>query len=72
MKTNCVEIRYGLPLTDADKRRIETFFSARYPGAEFRYCSAPELIGGFVARCGDEVWDASVLSRLDRLKEDLS
>ena len=71
MRTDRIEIRYGLELTKEDRKRVEGFFAKRYPGAEVTYVSCPELLGGFVARCGDEVWDASVRSKLDKLRQDL-
>ena len=69
---NRIEVRCGLPLAAADKQRIEGFFRKRYGESEFVYLTEPKLIGGFVAQCGDEVWDASVSSKLGKLKSDLS
>ena len=68
---NRIEVRYGRELTPADRKKIEAFFKARYGECEFVYLSEPELIGGFVAQNGDEVFDASVASRLEKLKESI-
>ncbi len=68
---NRIEVRYGRELTPADRKKIEAFFKARYGECEFVYLSEPELIGGFVAQIGDEVFDASVASRLEKLKESI-
>lgn len=32
----------------------------------------PELLGGFVARIGSEVWDASVIGKIQKFKESLA
>jgi F-type H+-transporting ATPase subunit delta len=32
----------------------------------------PELLGGFVARIGSEVWDASVIGKINKFKESLA
>lgn len=68
---NRIEVRYGRELTPADRKKIEAFFRARYGECEFVYLSEPELIGGFVAQIGDEIYDASVSSKLDKLKESI-
>lgn len=52
----------------AEKSRIESSLGKQYgEGLDFTYVTAPELLGGTRIRVGDDVWDGSVKSRLDRL-----
>ena len=39
---------------------------------ELTVATDPSLLGGFVAKYGSEVWDASVVGQISRLKESLS
>ncbi|MGN6592467.1 MAG: F0F1 ATP synthase subunit delta [Terriglobales bacterium] len=36
-----------------------------------RYATDPELVGGFVAQVGDQVYDGSIRGRLERLRQAL-
>ncbi|MGB1936496.1 MAG: F0F1 ATP synthase subunit delta [Akkermansiaceae bacterium] len=51
-----------------DKSRIESSLNNQYGGGlNFTYVTTPELLGGTRIRVGNDVWDGSVKSRLDRL-----
>ena len=48
--------------------RIEESLNNQYGGAlSFSYRTDPELLGGVKIRVGNDVWDGSVQSRLERL-----
>ncbi|MFK7909749.1 MAG: FoF1 ATP synthase subunit delta [Akkermansiaceae bacterium] len=50
------------------KSRLESNLNEQYGGGlSFTYTVSPELLGGTRIRVGNDVWDASVKSRLDRL-----
>jgi F-type H+-transporting ATPase subunit delta len=59
------EVRTAVPLTDAQRARL-TDALARATGhpVELKVDVDPSVIGGVVARVGDEVFDGSVASRL--------
>jgi F-type H+-transporting ATPase subunit delta len=67
------EIRSALPLDDADRaelsRRLGTLAGGR---VELTEQVDPALIGGISVRIGDRLYDASVRSRLERLRARLT
>lgn len=60
-------ITSALPLTDAEKQAIEAKLNARTPGLRYIWQVDSELIGGLTIKVGDDVTDASIRSRIDRL-----
>lgn len=60
-------ITSALPLTDAEKQEISARLNARTPGLRYIWQVDPELIGGLTVKVGDDVTDASIRSRIDRL-----
>lgn len=61
-------IESATELDAANKSRIETNLNNQYGGGlNFAYQVNPELLGGTRIRVGNDVWDGSVKSRLDRL-----
>ena len=64
-----VDVTTADPLNDAGKDLVKRELS-RLLGKdiELRLHTDPEIIGGFVARAGDQVIDASVLQQLRRLR----
>jgi F-type H+-transporting ATPase subunit delta len=66
------EVRSAVPLDDADKERLARALSrATGRQVEVRVVVDPNVIGGLVARIGDEIFDGSVKSRLDDAKQQL-
>lgn len=57
----------AIPLTEAEKAAIEAKLSAQTPGLRFVWQTNPELIGGITIKVGDDVTDASIKSRIERL-----
>ena len=60
-------ITSAVPLTPAEQALIRAKLDARHPGLRYEWHVEPELIAGITVRVGDEVTDASVRSRIDRL-----
>lgn len=60
-------ITSAVPLTAEEQASIRTKLDARHPGLRYEWRVAPELIAGLTVRVGDEVTDASVRSRIQRL-----
>ena len=66
------EVRSAVPLDDERKRKLEAALSrATGRQVEVRVVVDPTVIGGVVARIGDEIFDGSVKSRLDDAKQQL-
>lgn len=60
-------ITSAIPLNDDEKQAIQSKLNARTPGLSYQWQVDPELIGGLVVKVGDDVTDASIRSRIDRL-----
>lgn len=63
------EIASARPLADAQKAALARRLGAR---AEIAYREDPGLLGGFVARIGERIYDGSVSGRLARLRRRLA
>lgn len=65
-----VTVESAQPLDDAAAGKIQSDLTARYGNdLSFSFVVNPELIAGLKVRVGNDVWDSSVKSRLDRLAE---
>ncbi len=66
------EVRTAVPLTDEQRERLATSLSqATGRAVEVRALVDPSVVGGIVARIGDEVIDGSVAARLREARERL-
>jgi len=66
------EVRTAVPLTDEQRVRLaETLARATGKQVELKVLVDPGVIGGAVARVGDQVFDGTVRSRLEAAKERL-
>ena len=67
------EVTTAVPLNDADRAGVAGWLT-RYLGhaVEVRYNVDPEIIGGVVARVGDQLIDGSVRGRLEGLRRTLA
>lgn len=67
------EVRSAVPLDEAQRRRLaEALSRATGRAVEVKVVVDPSLIGGIVARVGDEIFDGSVRSRLAEARERLT
>lgn len=60
-------ITSAVPLTEAEKSAVRARLAARHSGLQYEWHTDPKLIGGLTVRVGDDVTDASVRSRIERL-----
>jgi F-type H+-transporting ATPase subunit delta len=64
------EIRSAVPLGDAQRQRLrDALAEATGRQVELKVVVDPSVIGGLVARVGDEVFDGSVASRLTEARQ---
>lgn len=57
----------AVPLTEEQQAAIRARLDARHAGLEYEWNTDPSLIAGLTVKVGDNVTDASVKSRIDRL-----
>lgn len=57
----------AVPLTEQQQAAIKARLDARHTGLEYEWNTDPSLIAGLTVKVGDNVTDASVKSRIDRL-----
>lgn len=66
------EVRSAVPLAAAQRTRLaEALSRATGRTVEIKVVVDPSVLGGVVARVGDEIFDGSVQSRLDAVKQHL-
>jgi F-type H+-transporting ATPase subunit delta len=66
------EVRSAVPLDDEQRARVAAALSAATGRTvEINVVVDPSVVGGLVARVGDEVFDGSLASRLDDAKQHL-
>jgi F-type H+-transporting ATPase subunit delta len=67
------EVRTAVPLDEGQRERLARAFSqATGRQVEVRVVVDPNVIGGVVARIGDTIFDGSLRSRLDEVKQQLA
>ena len=62
-------IESATPLADAIRAEITSSLIARFGEITAEFHHSPELIGGLRVRLGSNVWDGSIQSRLEALKQ---
>jgi F-type H+-transporting ATPase subunit delta len=62
-------IESATPLADSIRAEITSSLVARFGEITAEFHSNPELIGGLRVRLGSNVWDGSIQSRLESLKQ---
>lgn len=60
-------ITSAIPLTPAEQADICAKLDARTPGLQYQWKVNPDLIAGITVQVGDQVTDASVKSRIERI-----
>jgi F-type H+-transporting ATPase subunit delta len=64
------QVTVAAPIGDADKTRIEEALGARLDSrVRVRVAVDPKILGGFVARVGSSVFDASAVAGIRRFQE---
>ncbi|HVS30441.1 MAG TPA: ATP synthase F1 subunit delta [Thermoanaerobaculia bacterium] len=68
-----IEVRSAKILTPDEMTQLATTLGRKVgKKVELDVTTDPALLGGFVARIGSEVWDASVSGKISRFKESLT
>jgi F-type H+-transporting ATPase subunit delta len=62
-------IESATPLAEAIRAEITSSLIARFGEITAEFHHTPELIGGLRVRLGSDVWDGSIQSRLETLKQ---
>jgi F-type H+-transporting ATPase subunit delta len=66
------EVRSAVPLTDPQKERLQAALSkAMGRRVELKILVDPSVVGGVIARVGDQIFDGTVRTRLREAKEQL-
>ena len=60
------------PIQEAEKAAIRAKLDARHPGLHYEWLTDSSLIAGLTVKVGDNVTDASVRSRIERLEKLIS
>ena len=67
-----VEITSAIPLTDEERELMERRLRATHgDNLAFKYTVDPKILGGLIIRVGDRVIDASLQTKLNRLREQI-
>ena len=67
------EVRSAVPLDEARTRKLaEALSKATGRKIEVRVMVDPNVVGGLVAKIGDEIFDGSIRTRLDEAREHLA
>ena len=70
--TVAADVRSAYALTEENQAALRQALEKKAGRkVEMTVTTDPELIGGFVARIGSEVYDASVLGKIDKFRESL-
>lgn len=64
---NTATITSAIPLTDAEQTEIRTRLDARHKGLNYQWLVDSSLIAGMTVKVGDNITDASVRTRIERL-----
>jgi F-type H+-transporting ATPase subunit delta len=67
------EVRSAVPLDQARTKKLaESLSAATGRKIEVRVVVDPNVVGGLVAKVGDEIFDGSIRTRLDEAREHLA
>ena len=67
-----VHVESALDISQADSKRIQKSITKKHgEGLVFNFSTKPELIGGLKVQVGSQVYDGSVLAKINRLSHSL-
>ena len=64
---NTATITSAIPLTDEEQAEIRSRLDARHKGLHYEWLVDASLIAGITVKVGDNITDASVRTRIERL-----
>jgi F-type H+-transporting ATPase subunit delta len=72
LEENTVRVESAAPLADKGASVVSSLEHRFGPAARTFYSENPALLGGLRVRRGNDIWDGSLLGRLNRLKQAFS
>lgn len=71
--TVAADVRTAHALSDAERTELQSTLEKKFGRkVELELTTDPALLGGFVAKVGSEIYDASVVGKIERFRESLS
>ncbi len=71
--TVAADVRTAHALSDAERAELQSTLERKFGRkVELGLTIDPALLGGFVAKVGSEIYDASVVGKIERFRESLS
>ena len=71
--TVAADVRTAHVLSDAERAELQSTLERKFGRkVELGLTTDPALLGGFVAKVGSEIYDASVVGKIERFRESLS
>lgn len=71
--TVAADVRTAHALSAAERAELQSTLERKFGRkVELEVTTDPALLGGFVAKVGSEIYDASVVGKIDRFRESLS
>jgi F-type H+-transporting ATPase subunit delta len=71
--TVAADVRAAHTLSDPERAELQATLERKFGrNVELVVSTDPALLGGFVAKVGSEIYDASVVGRIERFRESLS
>ena len=71
--TVAADVRTAHALSDAERAELQSTLERKFGrNVELKLSTDGSLLGGFVAKVGSEIYDASVVGRIERFRESLS
>lgn len=61
-----------IPPSSAQLKKIKRIIEKKLTITKTKVFINPEILGGFKLQIGDEIWDQSILSKLNQIKEAIS
>jgi len=71
MKGDVAEVTSALPLTDEERKIVESDIVSKIGAKEVTFTVNPAILGGLLIKVGDKVLDGSVAGKLEGLRETL-
>lgn len=72
MRQNTMYIETVIPLSTAQIKKIKRIVEKRVKITKVLTQINPEILGGFKLKIGDEIWDESILAKINQVKGAIS
>lgn len=68
-KQHTMQVESVIPLSQIQLKKLKKFAEKKAKITKVITQINPEILGGFILRVGDEVWDESIKDRINQVKE---